>query len=198
MLNSVTIIGQQTWASINLNVTTYRDGTPIPQVTDPTQWANLTTGAWCYYNNDPTNGNVYGKLYNWYAVAGIHDNDPNTPNKILAPNGWHIPSDTEWTILTDFLGGLTSAGGKMKSTDSTLWLSPNTGATNQSGFSGLPGGFRLSDGTFNYIRNGGDWWSTTENGATNVWYRLLDTNNSWVGRVSDSKIRGLSVRCIRD
>jgi uncharacterized protein (TIGR02145 family) len=198
MLNSVTIIGQQTWASINLNVTTYRDGTPIPQVTDPTQWANLTTGAWCYYNNDPTNGNVYGKLYNWYAVAGIHDNDPNTPNKILAPNGWHIPSDTEWTILTDFLGGLTSAGGKMKSTDSTLWLSPNTGATNQSGFSGLPGGFRLSDGTFNYIRNGGDWWSTTENGAINVWYRLLDTNNSWVGRVSDSKIRGLSVRCIRD
>ena len=83
-------IGTQIWQSTNLDVTTYRDGTPIPQVTDPTQWANLTTGAWCYYNNDPANGTIYGKLYNWYAVAGIHDTDPSTPNKILAPQGWHV------------------------------------------------------------------------------------------------------------
>jgi hypothetical protein len=107
-------IGTQIWSSTNLDLTTYRDGTPIPQVTDPTQWTNLTTGAWCYYNNDPANGAIYGKLYNWYAVVGIHDNDPNTPNKILAPTGWHVPTDTEWTTLTTFLGGESIAGGKIQ------------------------------------------------------------------------------------
>lgn len=98
-------IGTQIWSNTNLDVTTYRDGTPIPQVTDPTAWVNLTTGAWCYYNNDPANGAIYGKLYNWYAVAGIHDaaslNDPSL-RKQLAPQGWHIPTDAEWTTLTDF------------------------------------------------------------------------------------------------
>jgi hypothetical protein len=87
------IIGSQTWSKFNLDVTTYSDGTPIPQVSNPSEWSNLTTGAWCYYNNDPANGLIYGKLYNWYAVAGIHDNDPNTPNKTLAPSGWRIPSN---------------------------------------------------------------------------------------------------------
>jgi hypothetical protein len=94
-LSNVTI-GTQIWSTSNLDVTSYRDGTPIPQVSDPSLWGNLTTGAWCYYNNDPTTGTTYGKIYNWYAVAGIHDNDPNTPNKSLAPTGWHVPSDTEW------------------------------------------------------------------------------------------------------
>ena len=148
-------IGTQIWASTNLDVTTYRDGTPIPQVTDPTQWGNLTTGAWCYYNNDSTTGATYGKIYNWYAVAGIHDNDPNTPNKILAPTGWHIPSDTEWNSIINFLdpnanGGLTVpnvAGSAMKETGTTHWFSPNTGATNSSGFTGLPGGYRFFDGS---------------------------------------------------
>jgi uncharacterized protein (TIGR02145 family) len=152
-------IGSQVWSSTNLDVTTYRDGTPIPQVTDPTQWAGLTTGAWCYYANNSTNGTTFGKLYNWYAVAGIHDTDPNTPNKILAPTGWHVPSDAEWTSLITFLGGSSVAGGKMKSTN-TLWQSPNTGANNESGFTGIPGGLRYYlDGVYFDLGGAGNWWS---------------------------------------
>ena len=154
-------IGTQIWSSTNLDVTTYRDGTPIPQVTDPTQWASLTTGAWCYYGNSTANGTTYGKLYNWYAVAGIHDTDPSTPNKTLAPQGWHVPSDAEWSTLTDFLGGESVAGGKMKSTGTSLWQSPNTVATNESGFTGLPGGARSFIGDFD-IGDFGFWWSSSE------------------------------------
>src|SRR5690606_33259564 len=117
----------------------------IPQVTDPTIWGNLTTGAWCYYNNDPANEIIYGKLYNWYAV-----NDPRG----LAPVGWHIPSDSEWTILTDYLGGFEVAGGKMKETGTTHWANPNIGADNSSGFTGLPGGYRAyNSAEFNTIGN---------------------------------------------
>jgi uncharacterized protein (TIGR02145 family) len=197
VLPSVTI-GTQVWQSTNLDVTTYRDGTPIPQVTDPTAWANLTTGAWCYYNNTTSNGTTYGVLYNWYAVAGIHDNDPNTPNKILAPEGWHIPTDAEWTTLTTFLGGLTLAGGKMKGTGTSLWQSPNTGATNSSGFTGLPGGYRYYDGTFNLIGLFGIWWSSSEDGPSNAWNRTLNYNDGNAARVRGNKKSCVSVRCLRD
>ena len=132
-------ICNQTWTKSNLNVSKYRNGDFIPQVTDPTAWANLTTGAWCYYNDDPANGAVYGKLYNWHAV-----NDPRG----LAPQGWHIPSDIELTTLTNCLGGESIAGGQMKESGFAHWLSPNTDATNSSGFTGLPGGSR---GTMGYI-----------------------------------------------
>ena len=91
--------GTQDWAIKNAEVVNYRDGTPIPQVTDATEWQNLTTGAWCYYNNDSSKG----KLYNWYAVMGIHDTDPNTPNKEFAPDGWHVPTDAEWTTFENYL-----------------------------------------------------------------------------------------------
>ena len=198
MLQSGLQIGQQSWATINLNVTTYRDGTPIPQVTDPTQWANLTTGAWCYYNNDPVNGAIYGKLYNWYAVAGIHDNDPSTPNKILAPEGWHVPSDAEWTTLTDFLGGAIVAGGKMKSTGTSFWQSPNTAATNESGFTGLPGGCRFGYGTFGNIRGSGFWWSSSEYLTTTAWYRSLGYGGGSANRNNIGKATGWAVRCLRD
>ena len=198
MLQSGLQIGQQGWATINLNVTTYRDGTPIPQVTDPTQWSNLTTGAWCYYNNDPVNGSIYGKLYNWYAVAGIHDNDPSTPNKILSPQGWHVPSDAEWTTLTDFLGGEQVAGGKMKSTGTSLWLSPNTAATNESGFSGLPGGYRNIYGTFFNFGSYGIWWSSSELDTTYALSRYLDYNVGRAYRGGSYNIDGFSVRCLRD
>jgi uncharacterized protein (TIGR02145 family) len=191
-------IGTQIWSSTNLDVTTYRDGTPIPQVTDPTQWANLTTGAWCYYNNDPANGAIYGKLYNWYAVAGIHDTDPSTPNKILAPQGWHVPSDAEWTTLTTFLGGESVAGGKMKSTGTSLWLSPNIAATNESGFSGLPGGFRYLDGSFYSIGLYGFWWSSSEDFTSDARPRFLSYNVGLAGRNSSNKHYGFSVRCLRD
>lgn len=189
-------IGQQIWMQQNLNVSRYRDGTPIPQVTDPTQWAFLTTGAWCYYNNTTANGTTYGKIYNWYAVAGIHDNDTSTPNKILAPEGWHVPSDAEWTNLTTFLGG--DAGGKMKSTGTSLWLSPNTAATNESGFSGLPGGHRSLDGTYYGIGNNGIWWSSSENSTTIAWTRSLYYYGGIAGRPSYNKGNGFSVRCVRD
>jgi uncharacterized protein (TIGR02145 family) len=181
-----------------LDVTTYRDGTPIPQVTDPTAWANLTTGAWCYYNNDPANNATYGKLYNWYAVAGIHDTDPSTPNKILAPQGWHVPTDAEWTILTTFLGGESVAGGKMKSTGTSLWLSPNTAATNESGFTGLPGGCRGDVGTFNLIGGYGIWWSSSEYNTAIAWYRILNYDGGSADRGNYGKLFGWSVRCLRD
>jgi uncharacterized protein (TIGR02145 family) len=194
-------IGTQIWNSTNLDVTNYRDGTPIPQVTDPTAWANLTTGAWCYYNNDPANGAIYGKLYNWYAVAGIYDaaslNDPSL-RKQLAPQGWHIPSDAEWTTLTTFLGGQNVAGGKMKSIGTSLWQSPNTAATNESGFTGLPAGFRYSIGTFNLIGYFGYWWSSSEFSTTVAWYRLLNYSNGSAYRDDDDKGGGFSVRCIKD
>ena len=192
-------IGTQIWSSTNLDVTTYRDGTPIPQVTDPTQWGNLTTGAWCYYENNTANGTTYGRLYNWYAVAGIHDTDPSTPNKILAPQGWHVPSDAEWTTLTDFLGGGQVAGGKMKSTGTSLWLSPNTAATNESGFTGLPGGYRGLNGSFSLVGSYGLWWSSSEISTQVAWYRNLGYIDGLAGRYDNVVKRGgLSVRCLRD
>jgi uncharacterized protein (TIGR02145 family) len=192
-------IGAQIWSSTNLDVTTYRDGTPIPQVTDPTQWTNLTTGAWCYYNNDPANGAIYGKLYNWYAVAGIHDNDPNTPNKILAPQGWHVPNSSEWSTLINYLGGLSVAGGKMKETGTTHWFSPNTGATNVSGFTALPNGIReFNNGDFYLIGDYGHCWSRDENNSDSsfaIWNKY-DVQNSNLG--TTEKVNGIAVRCVRD
>ena len=191
-------IGIQTWTTQNLDVATYSDGTPIPQVNDPAVWDKLTTGAWCYYNNDPANGATYGKLYNWYAVAGIHDTDPNTPNKKLAPTGYHIPSDAEWTTLTTYLGGESVAGGKMKAIGTTLWWSPNTDATNSSGFTGLPGGYRGSIGSFNYFGSNGNWWSSLEVNTTNAWTRILDYGSGDAISYDLNKKTGFSVRCVRD
>lgn len=195
-------ICNQLWATKNLDVTTYSDGTPIPQVTDPTQWAGLTTGAWCYYNNDPANDAVYGKLFNWYAAAGIYDAaslaDP-TLRKNLAPTGWHVPTDVEWTTLTDCLGGQSVAGGKMKETGTAHWQSPNTAATNSSGFTGLPGGGRSSyDGSFIAIGSNGLWWSSSERNSASAWYRNVGYAGADVGIAFESKGLGLSVRCLKN
>jgi uncharacterized protein (TIGR02145 family) len=192
------IIGTQVWTTENLDVTTYSDGTVIPQVTDPTAWAALTTGAWCYYNNDSANGTTYGKLYNWYAVAGIHDTDPNTPNKKIAPTGYHIPSDSEWTTLTTYLGGESIAGGKMKETGTVHWNTPNIEATNSSGFTGLPGGYRDNVGTFYNIGDNGGWWSSTEFATAYACFRRLNYNNGDAYRFGSDKSNGFSVRCLRD
>ena len=183
------VIGTQQWMEKNLDVMTYRNGDVIPQVTDPTAWLGLTTGAWCYYNNDPANGEIYGKLYNWYAV-----NDPRG----LAPQGWHIPTLDEWTTLGTLLGGNAVAGGKMKTTGTTRWMTPNSSATNESGFAGLPGGYRgLSGGFFN-VGNNVMWWSATQASSTSARYRnLLASSGSLLG--SDANIfYGFSVRCLRD
>ncbi len=190
-------ICNQVWTTRNLDVTTYSDGTPIPQVTATSQWAALTTGAWCYYNNTTANGTIYGKLYNWYAVAGIHDTDPNTPNKILAPTGYHIPSDEEWTTLTTCLGGESVAGGKMKETGTAHWISPNTDATNSSGFTGLPGGYRDYNGAKENIGYYGYWWSSSVFGTASAWYRILHNNNDDVYRGDNNKRLGVSVRCLK-
>ena len=202
-----------TFTKQNLNVSKYSDGTPIPQVTDPTQWANLTTGAWCYYNNDPANGAVYGKLYNWYAVAGIYDaasaSNPALRKK-LAPAGWHVPSDGEWSSLINCLdpnadGGnnFNIAGGKMKSIGTIqagngLWQEPNTDATNESGFTGLPAGFRIYIGSFNSIGINGNWWSSSEYNSTYAWYRFLGYNGGNAYSYSNDKRDGFSLRCLRD
>ena len=191
-------IGTQIWTSKNLDVSTYRDGTPIPQVTDPSQWENLTTGAWCYYNNDEANGAIYGKLYNWYAVAGIHDNDPNTPNKTLAPSGWHVGSDFEYNTLVTFLGGNDIAGGKMKSTGTSLWMSPNLNATNSSYFTGLPGGYRKYDESFDYIGNYGFWWSSSEYDSENARGRFINYSGGFIYNYDNKKAYGMSVRLIKD
>ena len=192
--------GTQYWQNTNLNVANYSDGTVIPQITDPTQWANLTTGAWCYYNNDATNGATYGKLYNWYAVAGIWNEASKTDasqRKKLAPTGYHVPTDGEWTTLTDYLGGAGVAGVKMKAT--TLWWnSPNTDATNTSGFTGLPGGYRNDDGTFVGIGDVGYWWSSSESTTTNAWGRTLGYYSGSATSYFYSKPYGFSVRCLRD
>ena len=191
----------QVWATRNLDVTTYSDGTVIPQVTDPTAWANLTTGAWCYYNNDAANNAVYGKLYNWYAAAGIYDAaslaNPALRKK-LAPTGWHVPTDAEWTTLTTCLGGETIAGGKMKETGTAHWQSPNQDATNSSGFTGLPGGFRLNNGSFYYIGYNGYWWSSSEFNTTNAWNRYLNYFYGTANSNNNYKKYGFSLRCLRD
>ena len=179
------LIGAQYWMEKNLEVTTYRNGDPIPYVTDATAWAALTTGAWCYYNNDPSNG----KLYNWYAV-----NDPRG----LAPTGWHVPTDDEWTTLSNTLGGDAVAGGKMKVAGTTRWTTPNTGATNESGFAGLPGGFRYSSGSFYDVGDYGYWWSSTEASTSVARGRYLYYFDGSIYRNYLDKKVGFSIRCLRD
>ncbi len=189
----------QTWTAKNLNVSHYRNGDVIPQVTDSAQWANLTTGAWCYYNNDPAMGVVYGKLYNWYAV-----ND----SRGLAPTGWHVPTDGEWNKLVKCIDNNTdtstvgwqnsTAGGAMKETGTTHWITPNTGATNSSGYYGLPGGIRSENGQYNLISNRGYWWTSTETNATDAWYRPLHNFTTDIPRNYSYKRCGFSLRLVKD
>ena len=188
----VTNCSNQIWMQKNLNVSRYRNGDIIPQVSNPTQWSNLTTGAWCYYNNDTATGVIYVKLYNWYAV-----NDPRG----LAPAGYHIPSDLEWISLINCLGGVGFASSKMKEIGTLHWLSPNTDATNLSGFTALPAGNRsFYDGTFSQIQRETIWWSSTQAGAsTDAWTRgLYYASGAAVSRNDMKKKFGLSVRCIKD
>jgi uncharacterized protein (TIGR02145 family) len=183
--SNVVTIGKQVWMSENLNVDKFRNGDPIPQAKTDEAWKAAGKNkqpAWCYYDNDPANGARYGKLYNWFAV-----NDPRG----LAPNGYHIPTDAEWTKLTHYLAG-GAAGTKMKSTSG--WDK----GTNSSGFSGLPAGFRGSSGSFLSISYDAPWWSSTEYSTDNAWAHYLSNNDGSVGRNYSSKERGLSVRCLRD
>ena len=183
-------IGTQVWMTKDLRSSKYNDQTSIPKVTDNTEWSTLTTAAFCWYNNDSVNyESSYGKLYNFYAVE----------TGKLCPTGWHVASDADWTTLTDFLGGSTVAAGILKETSTEHWLSPNTGATNDFGFSALGAGYRYySDGVSYELKQYGSWWSSTVDTSTNSWRRRMDYNNTIVGRYSANKKMGFQVRCIKN
>jgi len=194
-------IGGQCWMAENLKTTRNDDGADIPNVTDNTAWSQLSSGAWCNYDNSPANDATFGKLYNWYAAA-----DP-----LLCPQGWHLPTDAEWQQLelalgmpagelnsSGLRGGAQNVGGEMK--DTILWIDPDAGSTNESGFSGLPGGARYypTGAFYGLVYFGGNWWCATESGAETSWFRNLRHGNSGVFRGNDSLRNGFSVRCVRD
>lgn len=182
-------IGSQVWLVENLRTTRYRNGNPIPNVTDSTAWNSLTTGAYCNYNNDDANFAIYGRLYNWVAIS---DTDS------IAPKGWHIPAQTEWTTMTNSLGDLIVDGGKLKETGTAHWQSPNTDATNETFFTALPGGKRLSHGTFTGLGTTGAWWTSTGDGPFDAWGRYINYDNSTLYRYDDTKKAGFSIRCVMD
>ena len=184
------IIGEQEWTVTNLKVRHYRNGDPIPTGLSDSQWSSTTAGAYAVYDNNESNADTYGYLYNWYAV----DDSRN-----IAPAGWHVPTDDEWQTLVDYLGGSSIAGGKMKETGTEHWNSPNTGATNESGFTALPGGYRGSGNGNDYGMGGyGHFWSSTEGGSGLAWNRILSYYGSGVYRGGSGKQSGFSVRCLRD
>ena len=186
--NSVKI-GLQIWMVENLKTTKYNDGGSIPLVTDNTSWISLTTPGYCWYNNDVDIYKAdYGALYNWYTV--------NTGK--LCPQGWHVSTDTEWTILTTYLGGQYLVGGKLKETGTVYWNSPNSGATNESGFTALPGGLRFYNGAFSNHGTYGNWWSATEGGATYAWSWNIYCCDAQVQRSTNENYFGFSVRCLKN
>jgi uncharacterized protein (TIGR02145 family) len=183
------IIGTQTWMVEDLKTTKYNNSTTIPKVTNNTEWSELTTPGYRWYDNDSTTyAQTYGALYNWYVVETGE----------LCPTGWHVPTDAEWTTLTDFLGGENVAGGKLKESGTAQWNSPNTDATNETGFTALPGGMLNTAGTFSNTGNIGGWWSATESGASGAWLRLMKNDASNVTRGGNNKKVGISVRCMKD
>jgi len=198
-LYQVVKIGNQWWMAENLKVTHYRNGESIPDVTDNTAWSNLGTGACCCYDNNSSHVTTYGHLYNWYAVDD---------SRSIAPEGWIVPTDSEWKELEMYLGMSqsdadaqdwrgTDEGNKMKEAGTTHWHSPNAGATNESGFSALPGGFRTSLNSVEMVFTT-VFWSSIESSSSWAWFRSLRFDNSGIQRSSDSKKRGFSIRCVME
>jgi uncharacterized protein (TIGR02145 family) len=184
----------------NLKVTHYRNGDPIPNVTDNGEWYSSSSGAYCNYNNDEGQINVYGRLYNYYAIIDSRN---------IAPEGWHIPTDAEWKQLEMYLGMSqeqadatgwrgTDEGGKLKEAGTEHWNPPNTGATNESGFTALPGGYRVNNGGFLNLGTYAYFWSSTESGSYAAWGRILSSGIAGIYRYSDSKAAGFSIRCVKD
>jgi uncharacterized protein (TIGR02145 family) len=182
-------IGKQTWMVKNLKTTKYNDGTAIPLVTDGAAWAALSTPGYCWYSNEESLFKPsYGALYNGYAVS----------TGKLCPTGWHIPGNAEWTALIAYLGGENVAGEKLKDYGTTYWVSPNTGATNESGFTALPGGVRYHDGQFHDFGFSGCWWSSTEYSASRAYFFYMYYEYGNVSRFDNFKKIGFSVRCMKD
>ncbi len=186
--NTVTI-GTQVWMKENLKVTHYRNGDTIPNIADSSQWVNLTTGALCDYNNVANNSLVYGKLYNYYAIADLRN---------VCPTGWHVPTYAEWETLKSFLGVDSIVGGKLKETGTVHWTSPNTGADNSSGFTALPSGCRFYYGSFYYIGGGAFWWAYYQNYTYDAPFWFIYSNSSYLTHTSELGSSGFSIRCVKD
>jgi len=195
--NAYTIvqIGSQAWLGQNLKTTRYNDGTPIPLQTAATVWDTLSTHAYCWYDNNINNKEPYGALYNWH-VTNASGNGGKNP----CPVGWHVPDDDEWTALTDFLGGASTAAGKLKETGTAHWNPPNTGATNETGFTALPGGFRGTAALFVQMGDQGNWWSADGHPTygSSAYYRSMSFSSAGVYRSIMGKTLGMSIRCIQD
>lgn len=182
-------IGKQQWMAENLKTTVYANGEKIPNVLDNAQWNSLSTGAWAHYNNDKQYENSYGKLYNWYTVA-----DPRN----VCPTGWHVPSEMEWKVLTDYLGGENVAGGKMKEVGTTNWIIPNTEASNLTLFNGRPGGSRNPEGVFSDLGIYGSFWKLDQIESSEVMSKYLSNTSPKIFIGSGPKNYGISVRCLKD
>lgn len=192
-MNGTVKIGNQIWQTKNLNVERFRNEDFIPHAKTDAEWDHAGLNeqpAWCYYNNDSQNGEIYGKLYNWYAV-----ND----KRGLCPSGWHVPSEEDWDELIYFLGGKDIAGSKMRASDTLYWRhSPLSNTNNESGFSALPGGNRDYDGSFNGIRYLAFFWCDLASNNNLAWNRYMAYNYSFFSTNCNSKAFGFSVRCLRD
>ena len=198
-------IGSQCWMAENLKTTTYNNGVPIPKVTNDDDWSNLSTGAYVWYGNAISWKDTYGAMYNWFTTIDANG---------LCPTGWHVPTNDEWTVLTDFIGGTSDPhgnelkscrrvnsplGGGCNTSEHPRWNEHNTHyGTDDYGFSGLPGGYRYLDGIFHNIGGDGLWWSSTEHSSTNAWDRDLDYDTGFVGKGNYPKRAGFSIRCVRD
>lgn len=185
---TIIILGKR-WMAENLRTSIYRDGSPITNAKTQTEWSSQVIGAWCNYDNLVINDKVYGKLYNWYTTTGIKD---------LCPAGWKVPSDTDWENLIGYLGDVSKAGLKMRTTGTSLWTMPNEGATNSSGFSGVPGGNRGDFGAFSFKGDAAFFWTSTEFNANYSRFRSLNGNLPTVTDGYDRKKIGMSVRCIEE
>ena len=183
-------LGNQTWYTKNVDVSKYANGDTIPQVTDNTQWADLTTGAWCYYNNDPAMGAIYGKLYNYYALK-----DPRGLEGQGGDNNW-IPSSGDWHVLSNFLGGDSISANSLKESGIRYWNSPNNGATNASCFTALPGGYRRYDGTFENLGVIGQWWTYTSVGSNQAYSTYIVNGSPYLNEILSNTNSGLSLRSV--
>lgn len=186
---NIVTIGSQTWMAENLKTTKFNDDTDIPFVTNNGQWENLTTPGYCYYdNNEDSLRDIYGVLYNWYAINSGK----------LCPEGYHIPANDEWLVLFNYLGGVDTAGGQLKEIGVEHWINPNIGASNETGFTALPGGYRYQTGAFYDLGKNGNWWTATEENSGYAYYWRIYNNLISVTGNSFLKQRGLSVRCVKD
>jgi uncharacterized protein (TIGR02145 family) len=191
-------IGNQLWQAENLRTTKFNDGTPIPVVENQSTWfknfsSTTAVPMVSVYNNDLTLKQQQGVLYNWYVLDSLSNG-----NKNICPQGWHVPTDNDWKLLEEYLGGPERAGGKMKETGSLNWVNPNTAATNESLFSALPSGYRMYSGSFVNKGSNGFYWTSSENNGSNAYFRYLQNESARIVKNSIHKASGLSIRCVKD